>query len=309
MARRLSPLGVGLLVVAAVLLSLAAVLWAPQMVYPPLTDHELIQVSDGEKRIELQQVQSQLQKDLRGQLLQFLGGLVVLAGAVAGWRQLRLAHEGQVTERFTRAIDQLGSNSLDVRIGGLYALERVARNSPSDRPTVTYVLAGFIRQHAPWLVGAADGPRHPSLDVDPRTPWLTNRAPDVQIAAHILGRRPPHAEEAALYLSRVDLRHCRLTRARLAGSNLRHANLARTWMPEVDLRNARLFNADLRQTNMRDARLTYADLRNAHLQHADLRSARLHGADLRGTNLDQARLDGADLTAVRTDESTVWPVT
>ena len=41
-----------------------------------------------------------------------------------------------MTDRYTKAIKQLGSKKLDVRIGGIYALERVARDSaqrPPDR--------------------------------------------------------------------------------------------------------------------------------------------------------------------------------
>src|SRR6266498_2694299 len=47
--------------------------------------------------------------------------------------QLQIAQQGQMTERFTRAIDQLGHAQLDVRIGGIYALERIANDSPDDR--------------------------------------------------------------------------------------------------------------------------------------------------------------------------------
>jgi len=42
---------------------------------------------------------------------------------------LELAQQAQVTDRHTKAIQHLGSDKLDVRIGGLYALERVARDS------------------------------------------------------------------------------------------------------------------------------------------------------------------------------------
>ena len=40
--------------------------------------------------------------------------------------------QGQITDRYTKAIDQLGSEKLDVRIGGIYALERIARDSARD---------------------------------------------------------------------------------------------------------------------------------------------------------------------------------
>jgi hypothetical protein len=68
--------------------------------------------------------------------------------------QLVIAQEGQITERFTRAVDQLGSDQLVVRLGGIYALERIAMNSPRDAATIAEVLSSYIRQHAPW---PADG--------------------------------------------------------------------------------------------------------------------------------------------------------
>jgi hypothetical protein len=73
------------------------------------------------------------QKEVRTTLLQGLGGAALLVGAYVTYRQLQTSREGQITERFTRAIDQLGSEHLDVRLGGLYALERIARDSPADR--------------------------------------------------------------------------------------------------------------------------------------------------------------------------------
>ena len=53
-----------------------------------------------------------------------------------------------MTDRYTKAIEQLGSDKLDVRIGGIYALERVARDSARDHPTVMEVLTAFIREHS-----------------------------------------------------------------------------------------------------------------------------------------------------------------
>src|SRR6516225_3233653 len=67
-------------------------------------------------------------------------------------RAFELTEQGQVTERDSNAIAQLGSDKLDVRIGGIYALEPIARDSPRDHPTIMEVLAAFIREHSrePW---------------------------------------------------------------------------------------------------------------------------------------------------------------
>lgn len=57
-----------------------------------------------------------------------------------------------MTDRYTKAIDQLRSDKLDERIGGIYALDRVARDSFTDHPTAIDVVAAFIREHlqAQW---------------------------------------------------------------------------------------------------------------------------------------------------------------
>ncbi len=53
-----------------------------------------------------------------------------------------------MTDRYTKAIEQLGSDKLDVRLGGVYALERVARDSARGDPAVMEVVAVFIREHS-----------------------------------------------------------------------------------------------------------------------------------------------------------------
>jgi hypothetical protein len=102
--------------------------------------------------------------DVRATLLQGIGGAVILLGAYFTYRQLQIgreqlqiAQQGQVTERFTRAIDQLGHGELDVRLGGIYALERIANDSPDDRATIAEVLTAFVRLPAVNLhPGSAD---------------------------------------------------------------------------------------------------------------------------------------------------------
>ena len=102
----------------------------------------------------------------RGRLLTLGAGLFA-AGALVftarnftlSRRTLELTEQGQVTDRYTKAIEQLGSDKLDVRIGGIYALERVARDSFTDHPTVMEVLTAFIREHSrePWPVPGPAG--------------------------------------------------------------------------------------------------------------------------------------------------------
>jgi hypothetical protein len=102
----------------------------------------------------------QAESDFRGHLLQALGGLVLAAGAYFTGRTFALNREGQITERFTRAVEQLADEKLDIRLGGIYALERIARDSETHYEPVIEVLAAFLRERARWVPGepAAETP-------------------------------------------------------------------------------------------------------------------------------------------------------
>jgi len=77
--------------------------------------------------------------------------------------ELRLSRQGQITDRFTSAIDQLGNKSLDIRLGRIYALERIAKESGEDYWPILEILAAYVREHArihsatlPALTAAVD---------------------------------------------------------------------------------------------------------------------------------------------------------
>jgi hypothetical protein len=320
-------------VITGLLAMLACVLILPRLLYPPLSGAELQNVPTAKERIELQQAQSALQNDVRTPLLQGFGGLLLVAGVIATWQQVLIGREGQITERFTRAIDQLGSKKLDVRLGGIFALERIAKNSKVDREPITRILEAFVRTHAPWPAGSRESPEpHPTPTVDEQLPWLRDRAADVQACMIVLGRRVGSRADKKAHLPLVDLRRSYLSRSRLARAELQFSNLARARMRAIHLEASTLIRTDLRHANLQDAFLTEANLneayldqanlcgadlrqavlaqaslRDADLREADLRKADLSEADLRGANLTGANLDGADLSGAREDETTIWP--
>ncbi|MFI6100844.1 pentapeptide repeat-containing protein [Lentzea sp. NPDC051213] len=299
------PLTLGL--TCLLLLILASLVLIPQLLYPRLTDGELLAVSSPETRIQLQQAQSQLQNGARSALLQAIAGLLVVAGAIATWRQVQVNREGQITERFTRAVDQIGSENIDVRIGGIYALERVAKNSTPDRPQVQYILAAFIRGHAPWPHPAVNDGESSAGTTPDSLPWLYVRCPDVQAALNVLGRRQISPGTLRLYLSRVDLRSANLDNARLIGAQIRHANLARSWMVAAVFNKSDLCYTNLRQVRATKASFANAILRGATLEGADLHEADLRGVDLRGADMRARNLEYADLTGAIANDRTLWP--
>lgn len=63
--------------------------------------------------------------------------------------ELDITRRGQITERFTQAIDQLGSESLEINLGGIYSLERTARDDRDYHWPIMEVLTTYVRRHAP----------------------------------------------------------------------------------------------------------------------------------------------------------------
>jgi hypothetical protein len=95
----------------------------------------------------------ELRSDIRRTFAQAVGATVLLIGLYLTAKTLRTTQEGQITDRFTKAINQLGEpgpEKLAIRLGGIYALERIARDSLRDKPPIVEILAAYVRAHAAW---------------------------------------------------------------------------------------------------------------------------------------------------------------
>jgi len=229
------------------------------------------------------------ENDVRTTLVQALAGVILLAGLYFTARTLELNREGQITERFTRAIDQLGDDKIDVRLGGIYALERIARTSRDDHGPIMDVLTAFLRQHARPQADAttASSEAGGSGSESVHQPQKPQPPADIQAAVTVVGRRNRgfDAGDGRLDLTGVDLRGADLRGIHLEGVILRDALLA-----DADLGGAYLTGASLR-----DAHLPRAILLGAHLQAADLGGAHLEGASLRAADLEDGALGGVHL--------------
>jgi hypothetical protein len=160
---------------------------------------------------------------------------------------LSATREGQITERFTQAIEQLGSEKITIRLGGIYALERIARDSKDDHRQVMEVLTAFVRENRP--VGDQE-----EVDLDNLPPLPL----DIQAILDVIGRRKIEHEEG--------------TDDRL---DLRRTDLQGAFLIEADLKGGGLANADLQGAN-----LNAADLQGADLEHAlNLTQAQIDSTD------------------------------
>jgi hypothetical protein len=210
----------------------------------------------------------------------FLTGAVGLIGLFFTWQNtsqarkstqqtLELTRRGQITERFTQAIDQLGSKSLEIKLGGIYSLERTAYEDQHHHWPIMEVLTTYVRQHAPRKLEEESS---------------ENPKPDIQAILNVIGRR-------SKYHRGVEYGSIELPDTNLRGADLRGAYLKAADFAGADLRNASLAGADLQEAMFEDA-----NLRGAYLGAADLRKVYFMGTDLQDAVLDEADLRTADLS-------------
>ena len=111
------------------------------------------------------------------------------------------ARERRVNELYTKAVEQLGSADAAVRLGGLYALERVAQQNPDQRQTVVNVLCAYLRM--PYTL-----PGTPAADAgggrDPRQEREVRLTAQKVISSH-LQPRATAAGNAPSFWADIDL--------------------------------------------------------------------------------------------------------
>jgi hypothetical protein len=236
------------------------------------------------------------ENDVRSTLLQGLGGVLALGGVTLGalmtLRQVRANREGHLIDLFTKAIDQLASDRITVRQGGVYALEQLSDLDPRYRGHAHALLTAVVRHRAPW-------PQSSDSTTPPE--WAASHvglADDVAAAIGVLGRGLMIADGDASELEEVDLRG-----ADLDGLHIPRLCLARSNLDDASLVGAKLGDATLAGATLRRADLTGADLRAANLTGADL-----DGAVLRGADLSHAQVVDARLTGAIADQATKWPI-
>jgi hypothetical protein len=213
-------------------------------------------------------------------------------------KQYALSAQGQVTDRFTKAVEQLGSDKLDVRLGGIYSLERLARDSRADRTVIFEVLSAYIRTHA----GPAKGCDSSSTS-----------AVDVQAAATVIGRR----DRPAPRLEKIDLRGTCLANVNLDDAYLDGAMLDAAYLDGALFGSASLVNAsfnvatmagvNLTNSNLTGAGIIMANLSDSFLSYADLTGVILSGTDLSGANFVDTDLTDSALDGIYYDATTKWP--
>jgi hypothetical protein len=220
----------------------------------------------------------------------------------------------RVTELYTKAADQLGSDKAPVRLAGLYALERLAQDNPDQRQTIINLWCAYLRM--PYVPPSWTGPSSTTGDQPPgvRRPLLRNphrrtelRRPEPEVVTPF---SPTESAEAVLE------RDVRTSVQRLLAEHLR-PRLDDTDKPhphywpevsEIDLTDATLVNLDFSKcrlpTSVSFKRATFVGSGNFaftsftgeprfDLAHFSTQAYFRNAKFLSGASFDYAKLTGA----------------
>ena len=116
------------------------------LIYGPLTD---LAGGDSVRDIPDPKDKAAAINTVRQTLLATVAGAIALGGLLYSARTFYLTRRGHLTDRYARAIGLLGSDKAAERIGGVYALEHLMRESPVDHETIVDVLVAFIPRLLP----------------------------------------------------------------------------------------------------------------------------------------------------------------
>ncbi len=201
-------------------------------------------------------------------------------------QQADIAEQGMVTDRLNKATENLGKSEsgepvIEVRLGSLYALERIAQDSIRDHAQIMEILCAYIRNNSP------------------RTDKVDKPEPireDIQTALTIIGRHESwtrgkkQIQNEQKQKFRIDLRNCDLHGIILENANLISANLSQT-----NLSGATFFNSNLNSVNLKNADMNRMSFMAVKLNNANLKDASLISADLFVVELNNANISNANM--------------
>jgi uncharacterized protein YjbI with pentapeptide repeats len=273
----------------------------------------------------------------------FLVGIAAFVGApFLVWRtwiadrQRHVAQEELYTGLLVKAVEQLGATreektedgkvktvpNTEVRLGAIYALEKLARDYELLHWPIMEILCAYVRQNAGQLNPRTDEFRtilekSANARTESEKEILTAQAElrlpfvDVQTALTVVGRRSEkqrewekqkydEADGVGKNAFRFDLSNCHLAEANMAGLQFERVILDGSCLEgakfyEAHLEGASLFAAHLERAHLLSAHLEGANFRKARLESAWFEKAHLDGAWFIETHLERANLKQAHL--------------
>ncbi len=250
-----------------------------------------------------------------------VAGLFALVALYLNWQRTANDRRRTVNDTYVKAVEQLGHDKMEVRLGAIYALERIAATDRDYHWPIMETLCAYIRERpaSGWRRNAETGqqeagePEAGTAVKEASSPKSERRRPptDIQAILRVFARRSDarKAWEKSEDL-RLDLRHLRWGSVDLAGVDLEYADLrgsdiSRSNFHSANLRDTLFWNGVLNLVNMtkidlsgsqlNKAKIRYSIIEDANISKVNLEHASLNGSQIRKSNFTNSYLKDADL--------------
>lgn len=215
-----------------------------------------------------------------------------------------------------REVIETSEPNLEVRIGAIYALERISQDSARDHIQIMEILCAYIRENAPVssafeidvdsifeesmkALGASlkekGGPRQRfggvRSPIDLETKKIQFPRQDIQTAISVIGRNRKGGKEGAVssdgHSSQLDLRRCNLQRVEFGEGDFSNFSFFGCALDAANFSGCNLGRANLQQSS---ANATW--FHNANCEGMEISDSKIMGAIFTGANLCEAHLSG-----------------
>ncbi|OYQ65500.1 hypothetical protein B9G53_07135 [Pseudanabaena sp. SR411] len=181
-------------------------------------------------------------------------------------KDVKIAESRLITDRFSKATEQLASNSLHTRLGAIYSLEGIAKEDKQYYWIVIEILSAFIR-------------REEDVNILKSQEEKISKTPeDIQAALTVIIRRDMQSE---IEQKTINLSGAILNDVDLSGKRLENINLSRSVLHKVEFFGAKLVNvkfieAELFNTSFQKATIDDSSFKAAHLTLVSFVSTRVN---------------------------------
>lgn len=213
--------------------------------------------------------------------------------------QIEIAQQGLLNERYQKGAEMLSNDVLSVRLGGIYALRRLAEEHPEQyHVSIMRLLSAFARH--PIEDDAVRSNIASSNNCNDKKSLIredVQAAMNAICACHEVQYRRTGETERYLDFYRADLNGIRLRAVILTvGRRSFRGTLAEAFdhSSGADFTEAQLCSADLSFASLPNAEFKEARLCGTELVGANLSGAKFWEADMSGTSLSLADLTEAD---------------
>lgn len=204
------------------------------------------------------------------------------------------------SNRYSEALTQFGNETSEsIRLGGIYSLERIAKESANDRQPILEVLCAYLRDNC-------------RANLDHSNEVVIQRDETTKTVREVMARIVKMSPPSRLDLTKVDLTNVSFSEATLKNADLKGADLSDAKLLGTNLSGANLLGAALGGANLREANLKNANISAANLVHADMHLTDctgitayetkigftdLRAADFKNANLERIRITNSDLSS------------